>query len=78
MTKIATNKLATMFTALVISSSFAAPASATVNKDRGREQANETCIAVIFDEVDTGGWGMPALPDTRDSTSNSPRFARHQ
>ena len=78
MTKLANNKLATMCMALAIFGSFVAPASATVNKDRGLEQANDSCIAVIFDGLCTGGWGVPALPDTRDTTSNSPRFANCQ
>lgn len=78
MTKLATKKFATMFMALSIFSSCVAPASATVDHERGREQANESWIVLIFDDAGTDVWGIPAFADTFDIDPNSPRSARHQ
>jgi hypothetical protein len=71
--KLGNNKLANMFTALVICSSSVAPASATVDKDHWRGNVNEKSIPAILDEIGTGGWGVPTLPDTHDNPLSSPR-----
>lgn len=78
MMKFANNKLAPMFTALVICSSSVAPASATIDKDHWRGNASGKSIDAIVDEAGTGGWGIPALPDTHDITLISSHRARHQ
>lgn len=79
--KLANNKLATVFAALVIACSSVAPASATVNKNYKRQVCSNTgekSIAVIFDEIWTSGWEVPSLPDAHNTTSSSPYRARNQ
>ena len=66
--KLANNKLANFFTALVVCSSFVAPASATVNKDHWREHASGKRVTIFFDELGTGGWGVPSPPVARNTT----------
>ena len=61
------NKLAVMFTALVIFGSSAAPASATVSKNLESERAIEKSIDAILDDVGANGWGVPSSPDARDT-----------
>ena len=76
--KLANNKLANPFTALVVCSSFVVPASATVNKDHSREYANGKRVTLFFDELGTGGWGVPSPPAARNTATNSPHRVRHQ